>query len=59
MEILKELDWTGLQQHYVQYRSPTEIYWKIHWKLLNNCYQYLSDSLVKPDIEFKKNKWVQ
>ena len=43
----------------VQYRSPTEIFWKIHWKLLNNCYQYLSDSLVKPDIEFKKNKWVQ
>ena len=40
---------------HVRYRSPTEIY----WKLLNNCYQYLSDSLVKPDIEFKKNKWVQ
>ena len=43
----------------VRYRSPTEIYWKIRWKLLNNSYQYLSDSLVKPDIEFKKNKWVQ
>ena len=39
----------------VQGRFPTENY----WKLLNKYYQYLSDSLVKPDILFKKNKRVQ